>query len=57
LRHVYNNLFNTEYDRPDAKNVIVFITERPSTDEFAAAAKALRESGVTVRIKCLFLFC
>ena len=48
LRHVHNNLFNNEYDRPNARNVIAFVTDTPSTDDVSAAARALRESGVTV---------
>ena len=48
LQFIHENLFNTEYDRPDAKNVIVLVTDQPSDDDVEPAAKALRESGVTV---------
>ena len=48
LWYVHNNLYNTECDRPDARNILAFITDTPSTDDVSAAARALRESGVTV---------
>ena len=48
LWHVHNNIFNTEYDRPDAENVLVLITDTLSSDDVEPAAKALKESGVTV---------
>ena len=48
LWHVHNNIFNTEYDRPDAENVLVLITDALSNDDVEPAAKALKESGVTV---------
>jgi len=49
LWHVHNNIFNTEYDRPEAKNVLLFLTDTLSSDDVGPAARALRESGVTVR--------
>ena len=51
LWHVHNHLFNTEYDRPDARNVLLLLTDRPSDDDVSAPARALRESGVTVTTK------
>jgi len=49
FRYVLNNVFNTEYDRPNAKNVLHFVTDQLADDDVAAAAKELRDSGVTVR--------
>jgi len=48
LWYVLNNVFNSEYDRPNARNIITLVTDRPSDDDVSAAAKALRDSGVTV---------
>ena len=48
LRHIHENVFNTEFDRPDARNVIFYFTDRKSTDDVREAARMLRESGVMV---------
>jgi len=49
LWYVHNNIFNTEYDRPEAKNVIYLVTDKLSDDDIGPPSRALRESGVTVR--------
>ena len=49
LWQLYRNEFNTEFDRPNARNVILLFTEGLPQDDVATPAKALRDSGVTVR--------
>ena len=49
LWHVHRHLFNSEYDRPNARNVLFLVTDQPSDDDVIAPARALRESGVTVK--------
>ena len=48
LRHVFRNEFNTEFDRPNARNVVLLFSDGIPQDDVATPARALRDSGVTV---------
>ena len=46
--HVFQNEFNTEFDRPNARNVIFSFSDDNPQDDVAAPGRLLRENGVTV---------
>ena len=48
LFHVFNNEFNTEFDRPNARNLILSFSDGNPQDDEATIGKLLRDNGVIV---------
>ena len=48
LLHVFNNEFNTEFDRPNARNLILSFSDGNPQDDVATIGKLLRDNGVIV---------